>query len=271
MSTWLPGLVPGGRRITVRNLLQHTTGLYDYLEDRNYVTRAYQTPNRIWAPEELVKYAVQFPPAFTPGTQGQWDYSSTNFVILGMIVEKVTGNLLAAEIRSRILEPLQLNATFFTPQDSVVGPQAHGYSRSVDQTRVAMSMVYATASIVSTIGDVRAFAEGLFGGKLLKPETMALMQGFVNGKGQYNMPRLEYGFGLMRNQLPAGPGPNGKARPAEVVTVLGHIGGFGGFRSALWYAPESGIIVAIGMNQAATDPNILATRLFDAALAGTGR
>jgi len=131
--------------------------------------------------------------------------------------------------------------------------------------------VFATANIVSTADDVRRFAEALFEGRLLEPETLALMEQFVGGKGQYNMPRLEYGLGVMRNQLPVGSAANGRPRPAAASTVMGHIGGFGGFRSAVWFAPESGITIALGVNQAATDPNTLATRVFDAILTHQGR
>jgi CubicO group peptidase (beta-lactamase class C family) len=134
-----------------------------------------------------------------------------------------------------------------------------------------MSFAYATANLVSTADDVRRFGEGLFGGELLEPETMALMFTFEDGKGQYTMPALEYGLGLMRNQLPVGPDAVGGARPSGASTVLGHTGGFAGFRSALWHAPESGVTVALAMNQAMTDPNTLATQVFDAILDAEGR
>ncbi|GIV97822.1 MAG: hypothetical protein KatS3mg057_2479 [Herpetosiphonaceae bacterium] len=88
IATWLPGLLPDGERITVRQLLQQTTGLYDYLEDRRFVNLAYLDPNRVWSPNELVAYAAQFPRAFEVGSEGNWDYSSTNYVILGMLVEQ---------------------------------------------------------------------------------------------------------------------------------------------------------------------------------------
>ncbi|HET9224589.1 MAG TPA: serine hydrolase, partial [Roseiflexaceae bacterium] len=270
ISKWLPDLVPNGDRLTVHNLLQHTTGLYDYLEDRNFVNRTYRQPDRIFAPRELVEYAVQFPPLFRPGAKGAWDYSSTNFVLLGMIVEQATGNPLAHEMRQRIFEPLGLEQTFFTPDEAIEGIMARGYSGAVDQTKVAMSFAYATANIVSTAGDVRKFVQALLDGQLLAPETLDMMLTFVNGKGQYRMPALAYGLGIMQNQLPVGPGPDGRARPAEVRTVVGHIGGFGGFRSAVWAAPQHGISIALGVNQAATDPNILATRVFDAILTHQG-
>jgi CubicO group peptidase (beta-lactamase class C family) len=120
-------------------------------------------------------------------------------------------------------------------------------------------------------GDVQRFGDALFEGKLLKPETMELIFTFKNGKGQYNMPTLEYGLGVMRNHLDVGPDAQGRARPKSASIVMGHIGGFGGFRSALWHEPESDITIALGMNQGATDPNILATRVFKAILLSQGR
>jgi D-alanyl-D-alanine carboxypeptidase len=271
VSTWFPQLVPGANKTTVRNLLNHTTGLYDYLEDKHFLAQAYQAPDHRWAPEELVAYAAQHPSAFQPGEPGTWDYSSTNYVILGMIVERVTGNSLAQEMRQRILLPLELNDTFFPPDEAVPGVQARGYRQSRDQTNISLSFAFATANMVSTVGDVQRFGEALFGGRLLKPETLEVMYTFENGKGQYNMPKLEYGLGVMRNQLAVGHDARGNARPALDSTVLGHTGGFGGFRSALWHEPTSGITIALGMNQGACDPNTLATRVLQAILASQGR
>ena len=263
LSTWYPQIVPNADRITVRNLLQHTTGLYDYLEDKHFLSELFQMPTYVWPPSELVAYAAARPSAFEPGAKGAWDYSSTNYVILGMIVERVTGNTLAHEMRERIFTPLGLEHTFFPPDDTVQGAAARGYRQLVDQTNISLSFAFATANLVSTADDVRRFGVALFGGKLLKPETMEQMFTFKNGKGQYNMPMLEYGLGVMRNQLDIRAGAPGHIRKAT-CTVLGHTGGFGGFRSALWHEPESGITIALGMNQGATDPNILAARVFKA-------
>jgi D-alanyl-D-alanine carboxypeptidase len=266
LSAYLPDLLPNGDQIRVRDLLQHTTGLYDYLEDRNYAGRAYQDPQRAFDPRELVQYAAQFPLLFAPASPGNWDYASTNYVILGMIVERVTGNPLAAEMRARIFEPLGLDGTYFTPDEAVPDTMSRGYAQGIDQTNVAMSFGFATANLVSTAGDVRRFIEAVVGGELLGPEMQAEMFTFVNGKGQYNMPALEYGLGLMRNVLPVGQG-----RPPDASTAVGHIGGFGGFRSATWAAEDGSIAIALGVNQASTDPNILATRVWDAILAHQGR
>jgi D-alanyl-D-alanine carboxypeptidase len=188
-----------------------------------------------------------------------------------MLVEQVTDTTLARQLRQRIFDPLGLDQTFSTPGEAIQGAQAHGYSDTTDQTDAPMSFVFATANIVSTASDLQRFAEALVGGRLLEPDTLAEMQEFVNGKGRYKMPELEYGLGLMRNRLAVGPGPGGQPRPPEAGTVLGHIGGFGGFRSAVWTAPASGTTVALSVNQADADPNILATKAFDAILTRQGQ
>jgi D-alanyl-D-alanine carboxypeptidase len=256
VATWLPDLLPNGDAITVRQLLQHTSGLYDYLEDRRFVAEAYQEPERTWAPQELVAYATQFPPSFAPGAENRWDYSSTNYVVLGMIVEQVTGHTLGQELRQRIFEPLALRHTYAVPEETVAGPQAHGYSKGDDQTDVAMSFAFATANIVTTVDDLGRFGSALFASRLLEPESLVLMQQFVDGKGQYDMPELAYGLGLMQSSLPS----------ASDDRIIGHIGGFGGFRAALWYAPESDMLVVLSVNQASTDPNELAAQVFGALL-----
>jgi CubicO group peptidase (beta-lactamase class C family) len=271
LSAWYPDLVPRAEAMTVRQLLSHTTGLYDYLEDSAILARAYRAPDYWWQPSELATYAGQRRALFAPGAPGAWDYSSTNYVILGMIVEAVTGNSLAHEIRTRIFTPLKLEATYFVPDDSVAGPYARGYRNAQDVSDISLSFAYATANIVAISSDIQRFGDALFSGELLQPATLAQMLTFLNGKGQYNMPALEYGLGVMRNTLPLGPDAQGRRRSAELSTVIGHTGGFGGFRSVLWHAPESGVTIALGENQGATDPNILATRVLEAVLRAQGR
>lgn len=271
LATWYPDLVPRAEQITVRQLLNHTTGLHDYLENGELLGQAYRVPTYRWLPAELAAFAGQQGFLFAPGAPGAWDYSSTNYVILGMIVEAVTGSTLAAEMRARIFTPLGLTSTFFAPDEEVDGVYARGYRLDRDAHDISLSFGYATANLVSTVGDVQRFSAGLFGGRLLRPESLGQMFTFLNGKGQYGMPALEYGLGVMRNQLPVGPGPDGRQRPAELTTVVGHTGGFAGFRSVLWHAPATGITITLGENQGATDPNILAAAALDAILDAQGR
>jgi peptidoglycan/LPS O-acetylase OafA/YrhL/CubicO group peptidase (beta-lactamase class C family) len=264
VATWLPDRVPGGKRITVRQLLQHTSGLYDFLEDRNLIGEMQRDTSYEWEPQELVDYAARFPQRAV----GRWDYSSTNYVVLGMLVEQVTGQPLAQQIRQRIFEPLGMRHAAFLPQDPVPAMLAHGYSYENDLTTSSMSFAFATANLAMTAGDLQRFGRALFSEELLQPETRDMMLEFVSGRGQYDMPALEYGLGVMQNRLTIGPAANGEERPDSANLVLGHIGGYGGFRSVLWYAPDSGVVIAIGLNQAQTDPNDLAAEVLDRVLAG---
>jgi CubicO group peptidase (beta-lactamase class C family) len=219
----------------------------------------------------LVARADQEALVFRPGTTGAWKYSSTNYVILGMLIEKVTGRSLAQEMRERIFAPLDLQHTFFPPEEAVNGTVAQGYIGGSDRVELSMSFVFATGNLVSTVNDLRHFADALFGGRILQPESLALMTTVMDTRGAFRMPELRYGLGVMEAQMSVGPGPDGEERPEDVRTVLGHIGGVGGFRSAVWHAPETSITIALSVNQADIDPNVLARDVYDILLTWQGR
>jgi D-alanyl-D-alanine carboxypeptidase len=271
IATWLPDIVQLADTTTPRHLLHHSSGIFDYLEDRRFFGPAYQNPNRGWSPAELVAMANQFGPAFRPGTEGAWQYSSTNYVILGMLVEQVTGRPMAQEMRQRIFEPLGLTHTFFSPYEKPQGTLAQGYIDYSDRADVSMTFVFATGNIVSTADDLRRFVDALFGGQLLTDESLRMMATVEDTGGAYEMPELRYGLGVMGALLNVGPGPDGARRPDEISTVLGHIGGIAGFRSAVWWAPESGITIALVVNQADLDPNVLARDVLEVVLTWQGR
>jgi CubicO group peptidase (beta-lactamase class C family) len=188
-----------------------------------------------------------------------------------MLVEQVTGRTLAQEMRQRIFDPLGLLHTYFAPDEPVEGTVALGYIDDSDRANVSMTFVYATGNIISTAGDLQRFIDGLFDDRLLKPESRAMMEALVETGGAYDMPELEYGLGLMRARLNVGPSPDGDPRPAEISTVLGHIGGVAGFRTAAWHVPESDITITISLNQADIDPNLLARDVLDQILTWQGR
>jgi len=123
---WLPGLVPHGDAISIRQLLNHTSGLADFECDPTvlapYLAGDLGHP---WAPRKLVQIAVSHPPLFAPGTDES--YSSTNYLLAGLIVEARTGHTLGSELSRRIFQPLHLRATSFPTTARMPSPHAHGY------------------------------------------------------------------------------------------------------------------------------------------------
>src|SRR5256885_14289786 len=112
VEKWVPGLVPGGDAITVRELLNHTSGIFDYLNDGDStVLRPYLKGDlgHVWTPRALVGVASKHPPHFPPGSG--WSYSNTGYIVLGLIAEAATGDSLGAELKRRPFEPLRPSPT----------------------------------------------------------------------------------------------------------------------------------------------------------------
>jgi D-alanyl-D-alanine carboxypeptidase len=129
LERWLPGLVPGGEQITARQLLNHTSGLYNYTDDL-------PEPPRRFQPRELVAIATGHKPLFAPGTQ--FSYSNTNYILAGLLVERVTGQRLADQLHQRILQPLGLGDTELpTTQRALAGPHIRGYAPPDEDWRVS--------------------------------------------------------------------------------------------------------------------------------------
>src|SRR3954468_19018805 len=156
VERWLPALVPNGERITVRELLNHTSGLFAFGGDREFVTQAFQDPLRVWTPQEIVAIATAHPPTFAPGAG--WSYSDTNYFVLGLIVEAATGRPLASALRRRILAPLRLRATSLPTEPDIAGPHAHGYFlRPLEDVTVGSpSVQWAAGALVSNADDLAA-------------------------------------------------------------------------------------------------------------------
>jgi len=187
IDRWLPGVVAGngndGTKITIRNLLQHTSGLYNYTGDLFAVFGIedyYATRFHHYEPEQLVAIAVSHPPNFAPGTA--WSYSNTNYIVAGMIIKKVTRHDWSSEVRARILAPLHLDHTF-DPGDApdLPAPHAEGYSALeagkplVDVTLSNLTAAGAAGSLITTTEDLTRFWRALQAGELLSPARMADM------------------------------------------------------------------------------------------------
>ncbi|QQQ78334.1 beta-lactamase family protein [Saccharothrix sp. 6-C] len=221
VERWLPGVVAGngndGTKITVRHLLQHTSGLNNYvgqlpelfLEDRFDEIRF-----RTHRPEQLVALATRVPPDFQPGEQ--WNYSNTGYLLAGMIVERVTGNTWQHEVRTRIVQPLGLRDTSL-PGTSAFLPGPHAtayerfpekgleadptdprYGRALDVTHYNPSWGGAAGDMISTTEDGNKFLKALIGGKVLRPAQLAEMTKTVRApKLDPGWAGAEYGLGLM--------------------------------------------------------------------------
>jgi D-alanyl-D-alanine carboxypeptidase len=237
VERWLPGLVPDGGAITVRELMNHTSGLYDYIDVPFYV-RLLRDPLRRWRPLELVRRAVAHPPLFAPGTG--WSYSNTNYILLGLIVaaaQEAPAPLQVAspafEAYRRIIVPLELRHTSFPlVEPDVRGPHAHGYAIDpppewglpaiLDTTTSSPSWAWTAGAIISTLDDVADFHRALFTGRLLAPDQQRELQTTVAAG-----PNLEYGLGVMKLQTPCGAawGHDGATPSAVSISLTSPDGG----------------------------------------------
>jgi D-alanyl-D-alanine carboxypeptidase len=222
---WLPGLVPNGSAITVGELLNHTSGLFNYTEADDWGPTVLADPHRIWLPKELVAFADLHASYFPPGTD--WHYSNTNYVLLGLIIEAATGRSIGDELRDRIFQPLGLTATSWPtgPDDSGL---VHGYvgratlqtlSGLVDATSILNpSWLWAAGALVSNSDDVTTFYAQLLSGHLLRPDLVTAME-------TVTPPARDYGLGLMRFDTPCGRG-------------FGHEGDFNAYRTVAVSRPN---------------------------------
>ncbi len=199
----IPGLIPNGADITVRQLLNHTSGIFDYWQDEAFFNQLLADPMRAWTPEQLVKFARSHAPLSAPGEK--WSYANTNYILLGRIVEVTTGRPLAAELEARIFEPLKLTHTSFDSSPEIAGFHMQGYAILGEPLPVDVTMVSPTAawaaggSIVSTAEDIASFYAALMDGRLLTPDLLSSMLTTVSaGEG------LNYGLGIAEVQVTCG-------------------------------------------------------------------
>ncbi|MEV0675298.1 serine hydrolase domain-containing protein [Actinosynnema sp. NPDC050436] len=196
--------VPKGEVITVRQVLDHTSGLYDYAHEQGWSTNRWRGAARFrsYRPRDLLDVAFSHPSNFEPGSG--WRYSNTNYVVAGLLVERVTGRPYGAEVTRRIIDPLGLRHT------SVPGhlpwlprPHARGYAevagRLVDATLMNPSLDWAAGEMISTTADLDRFLDALLGGRLLEPASLAAMRTTRETGSIFG-----YGLGLQRFDLPCG-------------------------------------------------------------------
>ncbi|ONK09921.1 serine hydrolase domain-containing protein [Streptomyces sp. MP131-18] len=225
VSHWLPGLISGngydGDAITLRNLLQNTSGLPNHTQliDFDQTGEAFRRHReRHYEPVELVAMALAEPPSFPPADpddpEPDFEYSNTNFVVAGMVVEAVTGRGWRRELHRRIARPLGLRRTYAPADDTALpAPHARTYKRFpenraewTDTTMRNMTFYGASAEIITSPGDLDRFTTALFRGELLPPPQLRAMLRSVPLAGEMAqmLPEGRYGLGMVRRTLPCG-------------------------------------------------------------------
>ncbi|QRX93804.1 serine hydrolase domain-containing protein [Streptomyces noursei] len=209
IERYLPGVVRGhdndGRKITVRQLLQHTSGLpdyLDYLKPQDVVDKPLTHHNT----RDLVRLALAHRPSFAPGTG--WRYSNTGYLLAGMLIERVTGHTYGHEIHRRIIEPLHLRQTS-VPVDAskIPGPHPRGYVRKdkdaplKDTTALNPTVAGASGAMISSGADMNRFLDALVHGQLLRP---AQLQQMMKTRPTGSLDGGAYGLGLESHPLPCG-------------------------------------------------------------------
>lgn len=229
-------------RITVRMLLQQTSGLFSYSgdldADGDLVPGIAGTLDQMMAgrfrsyePDELVRYALDRPARFEPGTA--WSYSNTNYTLARLVIEAVTGRPFADEVQSRILRPLGMRDTI-VPGDrtGIPGPHARAYYRFPDGTvedvtRMNLSGLAGAGDLISTTADLDRFLSALLSGELLSPALLEEMRTPFPGSGGAS--HGEYGLGLF--VLDLGPGCG---------VVVQHGGSVPGYATLMYSTPDGG-------------------------------
>lgn len=195
LEMWLPGLLPASAQVTIEQLLRQESGIFDFANDERHMAPYIAGHMDFqWQPAELAALSAAHPPTFEPGTQ--WAYSNTNFMLLGMIIEKIDLESLELAVQRRVGEPLRLSATTMEIDSDMTAPFMRGYlvgqGEPMDVTRISGSAVFGNGNLVSTPLDVARFFQALVAGdvvpKELLPQMLALDPGVPS----------EYAMGLFR-------------------------------------------------------------------------
>ncbi|MFG1921665.1 serine hydrolase domain-containing protein [Cryptosporangium sp. NPDC048952] len=236
VETYLPGVVPNGKNITVRMLLNHTSGLFSYTGDPDFFTNMAKDPQHVYTDAELLKIAFKHQPYFAPGKG--WQYSNTNYILLGMILQKQTGQTMPELVEERITEPLGLHDTYYADPKATTDV-AHGYAIEYASGKPVYtdtsdwpigSWGGPAGAIVTTMDDLSRFFSGVLQGKLFSQEQLKQMKTTVPLPAEFPI-KGGYGLGLFKTDSACG-------------TVWGHGGDTMGHHSTA-VATEDGRLTAV--------------------------
>jgi D-alanyl-D-alanine carboxypeptidase len=237
ISKYVPN-VPNGENITVLQVADMTSGIASYTREDSFTDVLFSKPETVWTPDQVLKIGLAVPPLFKPGTE--FDYSNTNTVLIGLAIEKVTGQPLEDVFKDRILEPLGLDETSW-PGDSpdIPEPFAHGYTlqgqppgKPADATNWNPSWGWAAGELISSVDDLLVYGRALGTGKgLLSP---ALQNQRLHSMDREVPPLTatnRYGIQI-----------NGD------VDWVGHVGTLPGYNTTVFYNPKIDTTVVVEAN-----------------------
>ena len=231
--------VPGGDAITVRQLAGMRSGLANYTETQGFRDAITADPHREYAPAELLGFAFAEPPVFPPGEGLQ--YSNTNTILLGLLVEKISGMRLGDYLRENVLAPLRLSHTSFPSGAEFPAPHAQGYTELADDgppitaTDWNTSWSWSAGAMISTLADLHTWAPAVATGALLSPEMQRQRLQTVHEDGL--PPDVGYGLGIF-----------------TVGGWIGHNGSIPGYQTVVVYQPDTRTTLAILTNSDISPP-----------------
>ncbi|MFB6616850.1 serine hydrolase domain-containing protein [Streptomyces sp. NPDC085524] len=223
--------VPNGSRITLRQLAGMRSGLYNYSEDPTFNKELTAGPDKYFPPRQLLAYSFKHPVQFEPGAQ--FDYSNTNLILLGLVVEKIGKKPLSEFIRQEVLEPAGLRRTAFPVDASFPDPHPQGYTDQSATGKVVISTdwnpswAWAAGAMISDLLDLRSWARTLATGSLLTPATQAERLKTT----PMDIPGAGYGLGIF-----------------DVQGWIGHNGSLPGYESLTMYLPQYQATLVVLLN-----------------------
>ena len=247
LDKYFPG-VPNAGDITIRDLCGMTSGLFDYTGDEGFQEALDKDPARKWEPRELVEFASSHDPLFAPGDG--WDYCNTNYILLGMIIEQVTGNKIAGEYQSRIIDRLGLENTTFPDNSDMTGEYSHGYMADEESGELEditgtfdPSLAWAAGAMISNLDDLKIWARAVAGGDLLSEDAQRDRLSWVDAE----MGGLDFQYGLGIGHMEG---------------FVGHGGDVPGYTSAMFYKPDKDATVIVLLNKNPNEEETAGLRLF---------
>lgn len=227
--------IPNSKNITVRQCCDMTSGLFSYTADKKYQESINADPMRKRMPSELPGFAVSNDPYFPPGTG--FEYSNTNTVIIGLIIEQMTGNKIEDGIKGRIIEQLGLDNTTFPATPEITGEHSHGYifdeeqDKLLDATNIFdLSWAWAAGAMISNLYDLRIWAKALGTGVLISESSQKERLKFV--EGTIEDLKIRYGLGIF-----------------AIDGFIGHGGELPGYSVAPFYNPDKDATIVVLLNK----------------------